>query len=152
MENHASENKALKHDDILALDVATHCGYFSKHEVINLFFLVCLSRPYRLLFSKPFSDLCYLLHHSNISMNFPVPLKQDCKNTSFFLRSAPQQKLFFTFLKSHSLTTLYHQPMPPLLPLFFPLLALFSQKNTHTLSLFGNFSEHFPFSEYKIRR
>ena len=32
MENHASENKALKHDDILALDVATHCGYFSKHE------------------------------------------------------------------------------------------------------------------------
>ena len=31
MENHASENKTLKHDDILALDVATHCGYFSKH-------------------------------------------------------------------------------------------------------------------------
>ena len=32
MENHASENKTLKHDDILALYVATHCGYFSKHE------------------------------------------------------------------------------------------------------------------------
>ena len=31
MESHESANKPLDRDDILALDVAAHCGYFSKY-------------------------------------------------------------------------------------------------------------------------
>lgn len=31
MENRALESKPLQQDDILALDVASHCGYFSRH-------------------------------------------------------------------------------------------------------------------------
>ncbi len=32
MANHESENDTLTREQVLALDIATHCGYFSLHE------------------------------------------------------------------------------------------------------------------------